>query len=54
MKMAILKDLKLESNIITLSSMEKNSYDQLIDLDIKWYEGIRKLTTEEGEDYTTG
>ena len=36
------------------SSMEKNFYDQPIDLDIKRYEEIRKLTTGQGEDYTTG
>ena len=33
---------------------EKNFYDQPIDFDIKWYEKIRKLTTGQGEDYTTG
>ena len=32
----------------------KNFYDQAIDSDIKRYEEIRKLTTEQGEDYTTG
>ena len=32
----------------------KNFYDQVIDSDIKRYEEIRKLTTGEGEDYTTG
>ena len=32
----------------------KNLYDQAIDSDIKRFEEIRKLTTEEGEDYTTG
>ena len=31
----------------------KNFYDQAIDSDIKRYEEIRKLTTEQGEDYTT-
>ena len=32
----------------------KNLYDQPIDSDIKRYEEIRKLTTGQGEDYTTG
>ena len=36
------------------SSMEKNFSDQAFDSDIKLYEEIRKLTTEQGEDYTTG
>ena len=36
------------------SSMEKKIYDQAIDSDIKRYEEIRKLTTAQGEDYTTG
>ena len=34
--------------------MEKKFYDQAIDSDIKWYKEIRKLTTGQGEDYTTG
>ena len=29
-------------------------YDQAIDSGRKWYEEIRKLTTGQGEDYTTG
>ena len=33
--------------------MEKNFYDQAIDSDIKRYEKNRKLTTGQGEDYTT-
>ena len=33
---------------------EKGFYDQAIDSDIKRYEEIRKLTTGQGEDYTTG
>ena len=33
---------------------EKHFYDQPIDSDINWYEEIRKLTTRQGEDYTTG
>ena len=32
----------------------KNFYDQPIDSNIKRYEEIRKLTTRQGEDYTTG
>ena len=32
----------------------KDFYDQANDSDIKWYEEIRKLTTRQGEDYTTG
>ena len=32
----------------------KNFYDQAIDSDIKRYEEIRKFTTGQGEDYTTG
>ena len=32
----------------------KNFYDQPVDSDIKRYEEIRKLTTEQGEDCTTG
>ena len=32
----------------------KNFYDQVIDSDIKQYEKIRKLTTGQGEVYTTG
>ena len=32
----------------------KNFYDQAIDSDIKRYEEIRKLTTGQSEDYTTG
>ena len=32
----------------------KNFFDQAIDSNIKRYEKIRKLTTGQGEDYTTG
>ena len=32
----------------------KSCYDHAIDSDIKQYEETRKLTTEQGEDYTTG
>ena len=34
--------------------MEKTFYDQPINSDIKRYEEIRKLTTEQDEVYTTG
>ena len=34
--------------------MKKNFYDQVIDSGIKRYEEIRKLTTGQGEYYTTG
>ena len=40
-------------NSLSSSSTEKNFYDQPIDFDIKQYEEIRKLTTGQGEDYTT-
>ena len=61
MKMAILKDLKLEDItyqkalliIIKSSSIEKDFYGQAIDSDVKWYEEIKKLTTGRSEDYTT-
>ena len=33
--------------------MEKKIYDQAIGSDIKRYEEIRKLTTAQGEDYTS-
>ena len=57
----MLKDLKLKYImyqkelliIIMSSSMEKNFYDQTIDSDIKRYKEIRKLTTGQGENYTT-
>ena len=31
----------------------KNFYDQTVDFHVKRYEEMRKLTTEQGEDYTT-
>ena len=37
-----------------VTNNEKNFYDQVIDSNIKRYEKIRKLTTDQGEDYTTG
>ena len=40
--------------IITSSSMEKKFINQAIDSDIKRYEEIRKLSTGQDEDYTTG
>ena len=33
---------------------EKNFYDQGVDSDVKRYEEIRKLITDQGEDYTDG
>ena len=42
-KATMLKDLMLN-----------DFYDQANDSHIKWYEEIRKLTTRQGEDYTTG
>ena len=61
-KMTRLKDLKLEDVtyqkelliIITSSSMKKNFYNRVNDSEIKQYKEIRKLTTGQGEDYTTG
>ena len=37
-----------------VTNNEKNFYDQVIDSNIKRYEEIKKLTTDQGEDYTTG
>ena len=61
-KMTMLKDLKLEDVtyqkelliIITSSPMKKNFYNRVNDSEIKQYKEIRKLTTGQGEDYTTG
>ena len=39
-------------NYVTIDS--KNLYDQAIDSDIKPYKEIRKLTTCQGDDYSTG
>ena len=60
--MTMLKDLKLKDVtyqkelliIITSSSMKKNFYNRVNDSEIKQYKEIRKLTTGQGEDYTTG
>ena len=54
----ILKKLKLEhiiyqrtySTMILLSSMEKNIYDQEIDINIKQFEGIGQLKSKQDED----
>ena len=58
MKMLILKELKLTlKSIIKKFNViinGKNFYDQAFDSDIKRYEEIWKLKTEQGEDYTTG
>ena len=32
----------------------KSFYDQIINSDIRWFEEIKKLTTGQGENYTTG
>ena len=40
--------------IIKVITNGKNFYDQAIDSDIKGYNEIRKLTTGQGENYTTG
>ena len=34
--------------------MKKNFYNRVNDSEIKQYKEIRKLTTGQGEDYTTG
>ena len=47
----MLKDLRLKKYNIIIG---KNFYDQSIGSKIKWYQKIRKLTTGQGEDYTTG
>ena len=60
--MLLLDDSKLEDItyqkelliILMTKTKNKNFYDQGIDSDIKRYEEIRKLTTGQGEDYTTG
>ena len=53
MNMLILKDLTLLKNYNVIIN-RKNFYDQLIISDIKLYEEIIKLTTGQGEIYTTG
>ena len=60
MKILILKDLKLKGinnqkiiiNYVIIN--RKNFYYQPIDSNIKPFEEMRKLTTGQGEDYTTG
>ena len=42
---------KMSKNVIPNG---KNVYDQPINSDMKRYEEIRKLTTGQDEDYTTG
>ena len=56
MKMTMLKDLKLDRIIgnYNLIIIEKNFHDHTIDSDTKRYKEIKKLTTRDGEDYTTG
>ena len=55
----MLKSLKLEEIIYQKSLLWhhhqwKNFYDQAVDSDLKRYEVIRKITTGQGVDYTTG
>ena len=56
MKMTMLKDLKLDRIIgnYNLIIIGKNFHDYTIDSDTKRYKEIKKLTTRDGEDYTTG
>ena len=44
----------VDDAVIIIIINGKNSYDQTIDSDIKRFEENRKLTTGQGEDYTTG
>ena len=44
----------MQNQKINVITNGKNFYDQPIDSNIKRYEGIRKLTTGQGDDYTTG
>ena len=55
MKKVIIKFLprvKIENYNIKIDG--RNVYDQPINDSIKQYEGIRKISTEKGNDYTTG
>ena len=45
------KDIIKNYNVII---NEKSFYDQTINSDIRWFEEIKKLTTGQGENYTTG
>ena len=57
MKMLLLEDSKLKDIIYQnelLIVVMPSSMEKTIDSDIKRYEEIRKLTTGQGEDYTTG
>ena len=57
MKMLLLEDSKLKDIIYQnelLIFVMSSSMEKTIDSDIKRYEEIRKLTTGQGEDYTTG
>ena len=50
LKYYVPKDIIKSYNVVING---KNFYDQAIDSDIKRYEEIRKLTTGQGEDYTS-
>ena len=50
----MLKDLMLENIQKLCAHQWKNFYHQYINSDIKRYEEIRKLTTGQEENYTTG
>ena len=56
MKVTMLKNLKLDRIIDNYNTIinGKNLYDHTIHSDTKQYKEIRKLTTEQGENYTTG
>ena len=57
MKMLLLEDSKLKDIIYQnelLIVVMSSSMEKTIDSEIKRYEEIRKLTTGQGEDYTTG
>ena len=52
LKNIFFQELKLKT--ATLKSMEENFYDQPINDSIKQYDEVRKISTGQGDDYTTG
>ena len=52
LKNIFFQELKLKT--ATLKSMEENCYDQPINDSIKQYDEVRKISTGQGDDYTTG